>query len=233
MERKEQAFGQQRVLHTEEVAALGARAAFVRKEQSSHVAAGAELRLAQRSIREAEVALKARELLLAAQHEQILAEDFELNERAAAIPAVLESAAADIATLQMQLSEQQQLTAVAVADAAAAAANGNRPMASPATLNATDAIAGLGQHNAIPRDVSDAPTNAAEDGSRQRPETQEGAVGTASADGLGDGMGAEIERVRRQMQDIEQLRRASRAQRLNNGGGQSRTGAYNAFEVIR
>ena len=49
MERKEQAFGQQRVLHTEEVAALGARAAFVRKEQSSHVAAGAELRLAQRS----------------------------------------------------------------------------------------------------------------------------------------------------------------------------------------
>jgi hypothetical protein len=161
MERKEQALGQQRVLHAEEVAALGARAANVRKEQSSHAASGAELRLAQRSIREAEAGLKARELALAAQHEQILAEDFQLNERAASIPAVLESAAADVATLQWQLSEQQQLTAEAVADAAAAAATGsetrrplsgsgpgsvadsnNLPLASPATLNAADAIAG-------------------------------------------------------------------------------------------
>ena len=48
-------------------------------------------------------------------------------------------------------------------------------------------------------------------------------------DGVDLGMGVEIERVRRQMQDIEQLRRANRAQRMNNGGGaQHAAGATSA-----
>ena len=189
--RKELALDQQRVLHAEEVAALGVRANNLRREQGTIAASSSELRLAQRSLREAQAAMQAREQALAEHRERLLAEDFALNERAAEFPAVLETAKAEASALRSQLSavQQEQLNTAAIV------ARGGMPPISPVTWHAVETMAALGAAS-NPRDL-------------------EGAAATATRGLSGSGIAEEIERVRQQMQEMEQLRRDNRARRIN------------------
>ena len=189
--RKELALDQQRVLHAEEVAALGVRATNLRREQCTTAASSSELRLAQRSLREAQAALQAREQALAEHRERLLAEDFALNERAAEFPAVLETAKAEVAALRSQLSavQQEQLNTAAIV------APGGIPPISPVTRHAAESMAALG--------------------AACKPTDLEGAAATDTRSGPGSGVAEEIEKVRQQMQEMEQLRRDDRARRIH------------------
>lgn len=106
--RNELTLDQQRVLHAEEVAALGVRAGNVRREQSTVAAARAELQLAQRNLCEAQAAMQIREQALAEQRGRLIDEEFALNELAAEIPAAVENAKAEAIALQSHLGIAQQ-----------------------------------------------------------------------------------------------------------------------------